>query len=460
MATQIISTDNIGSGVRVNLGAVGDDAVVTQGTSVVSTGIDTFAIVGTGFDHQVLIAGEVIGYGGIQLGDSVHQNFNRLYISSTGSIMAYGDTAVVIQGEQSLVTNYGEIISDLTGVYAEGLAAKVVNYGTIQGHLGVQLGEGNIFGLGAAVLQNYGVISGIQGAVFGDSVRKDTVQNFGTINGIVLQGGGDDILVNRGLINGGCNSGDGNDLFDNRGGEVIGTVTLGTNNDTFDNRGGVITGTVFGEAGSDTFCPGATDEVFDGGTGNDMLDFRGGGAVQVALDGTIDAAGNAEGDSYVSFENLSGSAFGDVLFGSVAGNTIRGNAGADTISGGGGLDKIIGGSGIDVLTGGAGNDIFIFDRAVHGGDVITDFGSTAGNDDVIRVDASTFGGGLVAGVVAAALFRARTDNLAQDADDRFIFRTTDKTLWFDIDGVGAEGPVLIADLQDSAVFTVADILMI
>lgn len=41
-----------------------------------------------------------------------------------------------------------------------------------------------------------------------------------------------------------------------------------------------------------------------------------------------------------------------------------------------------------------------------------------------------------------------------------FFRTTDKTLWFDIDGVRGEGPVLIADLQDSAVFTAADILMI
>ena len=51
-------------------------------------------------------------------------------------------------------------------------------------------------------------------------------------------------------------------------------------------------------------------------------------------------------------------------------------------------------------------------------------------------------------------------NLAQDANDRFIFRTTDQTLWFDVDGTGGGGPRLIADLQAGAVVTAADILLL
>ena len=75
------------------------------------------------------------------------------------------------------------------------------------------------------------------------------------------------------------------------------------------------------------------------------------------------------------------------------------------------------------------------------------------------MQATGFGGGLVAGALAAGQFISRGDNLAQDADDRFIFRTTDQTLWFDIDGTGGVGPSLIADLQAGALLTAADILL-
>jgi hypothetical protein len=53
----------------------------------------------------------------------------------------------------------------------------------------------------------------------------------------------------------------------------------------------------------------------------------------------------------------------------------------------------------------------------------------------------------------------RADNLAQDADDRFVFRTTDATLWFDSNGSAAGGLTLVADLQAGATVTSADILL-
>jgi hypothetical protein len=64
----------------------------------------------------------------------------------------------------------------------------------------------------------------------------------------------------------------------------------------------------------------------------------------------------------------------------------------------------------------------------------------AGNNDRFRIDASEFGGGLAAGgTLAASQFRTRADNVAQDANDRFVLRTTDATLWFDSNGNAREG---------------------
>ena len=107
-----------------------------------------------------------------------------------------------------------------------------------------------------------------------------------------------------------------------------------------------------------------------------------------------------------------------------------------------------------------GNDGFAFASVGEGGDTILDFRGTATDNDVFRIGAAGFGGGLVAGSLAASQFQSRADNLAQDGTDRFIFRTTDATLWFDVDGTGSAVPTLIADLQAGAVVTSADVLLV
>ena len=92
--------------------------------------------------------------------------------------------------------------------------------------------------------------------------------------------------------------------------------------------------------------------------------------------------------------------------------------------------------------------------------MISDFLGVAGNNDSFQISAAGFGGGLVAGALAAGQFQTRADNLAQDGDDRFIFRTTDQTLWFDANGNLAGGLLMVADLQSGAVVTAGDILLI
>jgi Ca2+-binding RTX toxin-like protein len=70
----------------------------------------------------------------------------------------------------------------------------------------------------------------------------------------------------------------------------------------------------------------------------------------------IAQGGYAEGDSFYSIENLSGTSHADDLWGDIHDNVIQGHGGNDTLKGFGGEDTLYGGSGNDVLHGGSGDD--------------------------------------------------------------------------------------------------------
>lgn len=71
-----------------------------------------------------------------------------------------------------------------------------------------------------------------------------------------------------------------------------------------------------------------------------------------------------------------------------------------------------------------------------------------------------FRGGLAAGSLAGEQFQVSDDNVADDADVRFIFDTSDRSLWFDRNGDGNGGLRLIADLQANATLDANDILLV
>ena len=199
-----------------------------------------------------------------------------------------------------------------------------------------------------------------------------------------------------------------------------------------------------GSAGADNFSGDAAANVLDGGAGNDVLSGFGGNDQLFGADGADILYGNDGADQ---------------LFGGAGDDVLRGAGQNDGLYGGSGQDVLRGGSGIDVLNGGLGNDFFDFlslADALTGLDVITDFGNVVGNNDMIRV-ASSFGAGLTVGALAPGRFVSHATNLALDADDRLIFRTTDATLWFDSNGSATGGLTLLADLQAGALLTAADI---
>lgn len=164
-----------------------------------------------------------------------------------------------------------------------------------------------------------------------------------------------------------------------------------------DGRGGA--DDLSGKNGADELIGGDGNDNLNGGRGGDILDGGNGidtarydsatAAVRVNLLNSAVNTGEASGDSFVSIENIIGSAFNDRLQGSNGKNRIEGGNGDDRLEGKKGADTLIGGKGKDWIDGGKGNDTmsgkggvdtFVFANG-GGKDTITDF-----NGDKLRLD--------------------------------------------------------------------------
>jgi Ca2+-binding RTX toxin-like protein len=249
----------------------------------------------------------------------------------------------------------------------------------------------------------------------------------------------------------------------------IDTLNGGSNDDTLDGgndndtlNGGAGTDSLLGGLGVDILIGGAGADAFDGGAGNDLADYSSATvSVRAALDASAVGTGDAAGDTFLSIENLKGANIAggvDRLTGDGAANTILGNHGNDIINGRGGLDKLYGGLGADILRGELGDDEFVYNALAESGDSILDFTSNAaGNNDVIKIKASGFGGGLAPGALAANQFEANLAGAATAGTTRFVYDTDDEILRFDIDGSGGGAATTVATLQNGAVLVIGDI---
>ena len=417
----IVGSTSTGTGIRYDLAAA-DNMFVLNNANIVST--DNAAIRGLGGNHTVTVSGHVYGEGrdGISLGNTLATDSNNRVVVNAGGYVGGDDDAISLTGSDT----------------------HVENYGSLSGNYGI-----NIYGPSGSnsTIINAGTISAKYGAIYSGGNANITLLNTGSINGsgsgsaYTSNGSGVDTITNRGLM--------------------TGAITLGMGNDVYDGRLGSALGQLSGGEGNDRFRLGAGEEKVDGGTESDSVDYRSSTGVTLALDGSLANSGMASGDSFVNVESFFGSATGaDVMVGDALANVFYGGGGNDVLSGNAGNDALVGGLGTDRLTGGLGNDAFVFASPAHGADVINDFTNLTGNNDIIRISAAGFGAGLVAGPLNAAYFRSQTTNVAGDSNDRFIFRSTDKTLWFDANGTGAGGLTLLADLQASATLTAADIILI
>jgi Ca2+-binding RTX toxin-like protein len=171
------------------------------------------------------------------------------------------------------------------------------------------------------------------------------------------------------------------------------------NDDDFSNTVGGTAGDdiINGNGGNDILLGDRGADVLNGGGDIDTADYSRNFAdvdssgvflgVNVFLDGT-GSRGDAEGDTYISIENVIGTDFADTIGGNDLDNDLSGGRGGDVLKGFGGSDSLRGEDGNDTLIGGEGDDFLNggvgADRMVGEGGIDTvDFRDSQSNEGVI-----------------------------------------------------------------------------
>lgn len=126
--------------------------------------------------------------------------------------------------------------------------------------------------------------------------------------------------------------------------------------------GNAVANTLTGGAGDDVLSGRGGVDTLTGGAGLDTASYdQAAAGVDVRLNaGAARNDGDGATDVLIGIENLTGSAFADLLIGAGGNNVLTGGAGADVLLGLGGDDVLIGGSGAsNQLQGGAGDDRYV-----------------------------------------------------------------------------------------------------
>jgi len=317
-----------------------------------------------------------------------------------------------------------------------GYGIDTANYGDAAAGVTINLVSQSAQNSGGAGVDTLIRVENLAGSAFADVLTGNDLAN-------ALSGGGGNDLLSGGAGNDVLAGGDGIDTasYATAGGAVRVSLAILTAQSTLaagaDTLSGIenLTGSAHddqltgdggnnaltGNAGNDVLIGGLGNDVLSGGAGVDTTSYANAAAavtVSLALTTAQDSGGGGI-DTLLSIENLTGSAFDDVLTGSAqlnvlsgglgndlidggsAADTIdgsngndrlKGSAGDDVIGGGAGLDILTGGAGADQLTGGTGVDRFAYllasDSTVAATDRILDF--AAGDIlDLAAVDANS-----------------------------------------------------------------------
>lgn len=422
---------------------------------------------GSGSNQQIIIDGRAAGGEGpvFSLG-GVGTVGNVVHIGATGQITSLGSAlvpivAIGVTGKSGRIVNEGIInatFNNGAGVATiatdAGAAFTITNSGTIRaGAIGVASGAITAGLTGTFTLINTGTIQGGSGETsYGGTgvLRWGSFVSFAQDGSNIVDPAIKDSITNSGTMIGNIWLGGGDDLYDGSLGRVTGEIHGGEGIDRI--YAGAGDDRLFGENGDDLLQGGAGADYLHGGSGTDGAQYATApSGVVASLANPASNTGHAAGDTYVSIENLSGSAYNDTLIGTTGANGLNGRDGDD---------RLIGNAGNDRLTGGLGKDTFVLTAPLNAAtnvDTITDFSVV---DDTIALENLYFTALTTTGTLSAAAFQANTSGLASDASDRIIYETDTGNLYYDPDGTGAAANILVARLGVGLSLTNADFTVI
>lgn len=207
---------------------------------------------------------------------------------------------------------------------------------------------------------------------------------------------------------------------------------------------------LLGGNGDDLLYGGAGADWLDGGYGLDTASYAGAAAgVTASLANPGANTREAQGDTYLSIENLLGSSYNDRLTGDIQENVLSGGAGNDILAGGAGRDR---------LRGDAGSDVFVFDSALNAFSNVDSISDYSVADDRIWLDDSVFTALTAGGPIGAAAFH--TGAAATSAAHRIIYNAGNGALLYDADGAGGADAVAFARIGAGLTMTAGEFLVI
>ncbi|MGE5547687.1 MAG: matrixin family metalloprotease [Solirubrobacterales bacterium] len=343
------------------------------------------------------------------------------------------DGHVVVNLSGQSISYDGETIADGTARAASGDIDVLVGLERLVGSAGDDVFD----------LRTIGEIDVEAGAgndvIIGDSAHWDWAQYFGASGAVIVNLSAIDHTVAGHTVAGGT-------VWDGYG-------TTDTLTDVWHVGGSQYADVFYGADAADSwFMGGNGADTLIGGSGTaDIADFLEDAAgvtvnLSAAKVGTLDAYRAKDGwgniDLLNGMDGARGSRYNDVLTGNDGNNIFFGMDGKDTIGGGAGNDTLQGGTGADTLTGGAGDDRFDVLADLFGAnwdrvaDTIADF---THDHDELWLQASQLG--LTPGDDARDVWAVGTK--AATADQRLIWDSGAKTLWWDDDGSGAHAKVAL-----------------